>query len=85
MKRDAQVRFLLKAEYMRRLARYHRMDRLLTQRYGMTFEEFNASRMVRQKDYSWDVETDAMDWETAMSGIKTVERKLKGLSEADRV
>ena len=81
---DTKVRLLLKAEYMRRLGRYHRTDRLLVQRYGMNFEEFVASRVVRQKEYAWNVETDAMEWETAISGIKTMERKLKELPEADR-
>lgn len=81
---DAKVRFLLKAEYIRRLGRYRRLERLLTEKYGMTFKEFTASRVVRQEEYTWDVESDAMDWETAIGGIKTMERKLADLREADR-
>jgi hypothetical protein len=37
---DTKVRLLLEAEYRRRLGRYRRLDRTLTLRYGMTFEEF---------------------------------------------
>ena len=82
---DTKVRLLLEAEYLRRLGRYRRLDRTLTQKYGMTFEEFVACRLVQQKGYTWEVETDAMDWETAVGGIRTMERKLQELRELERV
>jgi len=66
---DTKVRLLLKAEYLRRLGRYRRLDRILIRKYGMTFEEFVARRVVQQKEYTWDVESDAMDWETAVGGM----------------
>ena len=44
----------------------------------MSFAEFVARRIPRQKDYSWEVEQDAMDWETAIGGIATIERQLRG-------
>jgi hypothetical protein len=34
-------------------------------------------------DYSWDVEQDAMAWETAVGGMATMERKLKDLQDLD--
>lgn len=76
---DSKVRRLLKAEYLRRLAQYRRLDRILNQKYGMTFQEFVDDRMVRQKGYTWEVEKDAMDWETAVGGILTMKRKLREL------
>jgi hypothetical protein len=75
---DTKVRLLLEAEYLRRL------DRTLTQKYGMTFEEFTEARVVQQKGYTWDVEKDARDWETAVDGMKTMERKLQALQAAGR-
>ncbi len=81
---DATIRHLLKAEYLRNLRLHRRADRNLSQKYGMTFDEFISSQTAQQKGYTWAVETDAMDWEIAVSGIKTVERKLKELQE-DRV
>ena len=81
---DTKVRLLLEAEYLRRLGQYRRVDRLLTQKYGMTFEEFVTRRVVQQREYTWDVETDAMDWETAASGMKTMERKIQELREMGR-
>jgi len=45
----------------------------------MSFEEFMARQLVRQRGYTWEVEKDAMEWETAISGIQTMERKLEEL------
>ncbi len=80
---DVKVRLLLKAEYLRHLTRYRRADYLLSQKYGLTFEEFTGRRLVQEKGYSWEVESDAMDWETAIAGIKTMERKLSKLQDVD--
>ena len=63
----------------------HRQDRLLVQKYGMTFEEFVEQRVVQQEGYTWDVEQDAMDWETAVGGMATMKRRLQELREAERV
>ena len=51
----------------------------------MTFEEFVERRVVKQKGYTWDVEQDAMDWETAIGGMETIKRRLEQLREAARV
>lgn len=82
---DAKIRLLLEAEYLRRLGRYRRLDRTLTQKYGMTFEEFMEHQVVQQKGYTWDVESDAMDWETAVDGMRTMESKLQELREPGHV
>lgn len=82
---DTKVRFLLEAEYLRRLRQHHRLDRILTRKYEMTFEEFITRRVAQQKGYTWEVERDAMDWETAVGGIKTMKRKLQELRESGRV
>ncbi len=73
---------LLEAEYLRCLARYRRADLLLTRKYKMTFDEFVSQRIVREKEYSWDSESDAMEWETAISGMETMERHLKELRKS---
>jgi len=82
---DTKIRLLLEAEYLRRLGRYRRLDRTLTQKYGMTFEEFMERRIVQQRGYSWEVEKDAMDWERAVDGMRTMERKLQELRESGNV
>lgn len=74
---DDKVRQLIEAEYLRQLGRHKRTNSALTDKYGMTFEEFIARRIPRQKGYTWEVEQDAMDWETAIGGIATIERQLR--------
>jgi len=78
---DTKVLQLLKSEYLRMLARYRRMDFIMTKKYGMSFDEFVSREVVRQKGYTWDVESDAMEWETAISGMKTTKRKIRELEE----
>lgn len=74
---DTTVRQLIEAEYLRRLSQYRRTDRALSRKYGVSFDEFVNQRMTRQFGYRWEVEQDAMSWETAVGGIMTIERKLQ--------
>ena len=67
---DARVRYLLEAEYLRKLGQYRRTNAALTQKYGMSFDAFLAEDIVGQRDYSWDVERDAMELEIAVGGIE---------------
>ena len=76
---DAKVRQLIEAEWIRRLARYRRVDMDLTRKYGFTFDEFLIQHIAQKMDYSWEVEQDAMDWETAVGGMETIARKLNEL------
>lgn len=76
---NAKLRALLEAEYRRRLSRYSLTNRVLRRKYGMTYEEFEAHNLVKERGYSWEVESDAMAWETAVDGIKTMQRKLEEL------
>lgn len=76
---DAKVRRLIEAEYLRELGRYHRTQLALSRKYGVSFDEFISRHITRQMNYSWEVEQDAMAWETAVGGIATMERKLEEL------
>lgn len=73
---DAKIRRLLQGEYLRETARYRRRDQELSQKYGMTFDEFFSLGIVKKNNYSWEVEQDAMEWETAIGGLQTMARKL---------
>jgi hypothetical protein len=70
---------LLRAEYRRRLVQYENLDRAMQAKYGWTYSQFERRNVVRQKDFSWEVESDAMAWEQARDGIKTLKRRLKEL------
>ncbi len=76
---DTKIRQLLESEYLRRLGGYKRTNRTLIQKYAMDFDQFLAERVVENRGYSWEVEKDAMDWENALGGMQTMERKLTEL------
>lgn len=73
---DTKIRSLVETEYVRRLARYKRTDHTLRQKYGMEFAQFLHDHVTEKAGYRWEVEKDAMDWETAIGGVQTIERKL---------
>ncbi len=74
---DDKLSRLLAAELRHRLAGYRLTDLQLRQKYGMDFETFDRQEVTRQRGYSWEVESDAMAWETAVDGMRTMERRLR--------
>jgi hypothetical protein len=39
----------------------------------MNFEAFERQQVTKQQGYTWEVESDAMAWETAIDGIRTMQ------------
>ena len=76
---EAQIIHLAEGELRRRLARYQLSDRLFQEKYGMPLTEFEACAMVKQLNYSFEVESDHQDWDLAVDGIRSVERQLTTL------
>ena len=66
-------------ELRRKLSEYILIDRAMRRKYGMSFDEFKAKNMVKEKNYSFEVESDYCDWELAIDGIKTIKEKLEKL------
>jgi len=81
---DSRLRILLEAEYRRQLAQFSLTDRELARKYKMSFDEFERQRITEQKDYSWEVESDAIAWDTAVDGIRTVRRQLMELKSGEK-
>lgn len=70
---------LIENELIRRLSRYRNTQKILESKYKMDFETFKANNILKKEEYSFDVENDFCDWEMAIDGIQTMERKLKDL------
>ena len=68
---------MIRAEYLRRLIRYKTINESFKKKYKMTNEEFDSKNIVRNRGYSWEVESDSQDWEAALDGIETMLAKLK--------
>ena len=79
---NRKLEHLLEKELIRRLARYQLTNRLLKEKYGMSFDEFKKNRIVKKQNYSFEVESDFWNWEMALDGIETIKRKLKVLKES---
>ncbi len=52
-------------------------------RYG--FDQFERQQITLDKGFTWEVESDAIAWETAVDGIRTVQRQLSRASEWRRL
>lgn len=67
---------MLRRECLRKLRLYRLTDEFYCKKYGMTCEEFEKENVVAKRNFSWEVESDAQEWELAIDGIKTCLRKL---------
>ncbi len=75
-------RILVKAlinELRRKLNEFILIDSSMRRKYGMSFEEFKAKNIVKEKNFSFEVESDYCDWELAVDGIKTIKEKIEKL------
>lgn len=80
---DDELHELLRRDYLRRLIRYKRADSDFRKKYDMDYDEFVATSIVARNGFSWEVESDSQDWEMAIDGIRTMERKLRQLDGED--
>jgi hypothetical protein len=67
---------MLRREYLRKLTRYRLTNEFFCKKYRMAYEEFEKENVVAKRNFSWEVESDAQEWEMAMDGISTCLRKL---------
>jgi transaldolase len=78
-----EIKDALLAEYGKKLVLYKLTDERLKNKYRMSFKEFEEKNIVKEKDFSWEVEKDAMDWEHAIEGIRHLQEKINKIKEAD--
>lgn len=76
---EDELKEVLRRDYLRRLTRYRMTDDFYKRKYGMNYENFEKTNVVKKQKYTFEVESDAQEWELAIDGIKTVEKKLKEL------
>ncbi|MCK8603934.1 hypothetical protein [Desulfoferrobacter suflitae] len=73
----AELREAITNEYRRRVIRYKMIDEAMKRKYRMNFVEFESRNMVSEEGYSWEAESDAMEWEHAVEGIRYARNKLE--------
>jgi len=80
---ENEFEYILRRDYLRRLTRYRMTDNFYRKKYSIDFEGFGMTNVVERQNYSFEVESDAQEWELAIDGIKTIEKRLKELSDGD--
>ena len=80
---EGEIKSLFMRDYMRKLTRYRMTDDFFRKKYGMDFENFEKKNLVQKENYSFEVESNAQEWELALDGIKTIEKKIKEFSDED--
>ncbi len=76
---EDELKAVLRREYIRKLTRYRITDNFYRDKYGMDFDRFEKGNIVEKQNYGFEVESDAQEWELAIDGIKTIEKKMKEL------
>jgi len=80
---ENEIKDVFQRDYLRRLTRYRMTDDFYMKKYNMDFKSFEKARIVDSQNYTFEVESDAQEWELAIDGIRTVEKRLKELSGED--
>ena len=76
-----EIKEALVNEYQRRLIRYKMIDEVMKKKYSMDYPKFDEGNIVKKNQYSWEVESDAMEWEHAIEGIRYAFERLEGLKD----
>ncbi|MCE5195364.1 MAG: hypothetical protein LLF28_07970 [Nitrospiraceae bacterium] len=78
---EKEIKEAVLSEYEKRLTLFKLTDERFRKKYGMSFKEFEKKNLVAEKNHSWDVEQDSMNWEHAVEGIRYLEDKIKKIQK----
>jgi len=79
--KDDEILNALRNDYNRKLITYKFIDEKFRKKYKMDFQSFEKQNIVKEKNFLWETESDAMEWEHAIEGMRTYERKLKEIEK----
>jgi len=77
---DTKIKNLLIEDIRRRLAEFELIDRHFQKKYGLTLTEFENKNVVNEKGYSFEVESDYHEWDSAVDAVNTLKNYLDELS-----
>jgi hypothetical protein len=78
---NSKIRRILEKEIRRRLVEYQLIDMGFQKKYGKTLEEFEKRKVIKEKGYSFEVESDYHEWDAAVDATKTLQKDLKELCQ----
>jgi len=80
---DDEIGELLRRDYTRRLVQYRMLDDFHRKKYSTNYDAFEKSDIIQKQNYSFEVESDAQEWELAIDGIRTMEKKRREIAGGD--
>ncbi|MFQ5685264.1 MAG: hypothetical protein ACE5GV_01255 [Candidatus Scalindua sp.] len=80
---EDELKEVLRRDFVRKLTGYRKTDDFYKKKYNMDFVSFQKANIVEKQNYTFEVESDAQEWELAIDGIETVKKKLKDISGGD--
>lgn len=80
---EDELKEVLRRDFVRKLTGYRLTDDSYKKKYNMDFVSFQKANIVEKQNYTFEVESDAQEWELAIDGIETVKKKLKDISGGD--
>jgi hypothetical protein len=80
---EDELKEVIRRDFVRKLTGYRLTDDSYKKKYNMDFPSFQKANIVEKQNYSFEVESDAQEWELAIDGIETLTKKLKDISGGD--
>lgn len=80
---EKELKEVVLSEYERRLVLYKLIDERFKKKYLMDYQEFERKNVVKEREFTWEIERDAMEWEHAVEGIKSLQEKITKIKKAD--
>lgn len=80
---EEEVKDAVISEYEKRLLFNMFKDEQFKKKYGMNFENFEKENIVKKRDFTWEIEQDAMEWEHAVESIRHLKEKILKIKQID--
>ncbi len=77
---DYKVRKILIEDLKRKLVEFQLVDNRFQKKYGVTLEEFEKKNIIKEKGFSFEVESDYHEWDSALDAINALKAKIEDLS-----
>lgn len=78
---DSKIRRIIIEDIKRKLVEFQLIDHRFQKKYGMTLDEFEKRGIIKEKGFSFEVENDHHEWDSAADAIKALKNHLKDLSK----
>ena len=77
---DYKVRKILIEDFKRKLVEFQLVDNRFQKKYGVTLDEFEKRNIIKEKGFSFEVESDYHEWDSALDAINALKVKIEDLS-----